>query len=66
MVYSVAPNILEELYNSMPRSIADLIEAKRGATKYRLYDLGVQVCCCVFIGMYLKYDVVFSLECICY
>ena len=26
--YSAAPNILEELYNSMPRKIADLIKAK--------------------------------------
>ena len=26
--YSVAPNILEELYNSMPWTIADLIRAK--------------------------------------
>ena len=32
--YSVAPNVLEELYNSMPRRIADLIEANRDATKY--------------------------------
>ena len=32
--YSAAPNVLEELYNSMPRRIADLIEAKENATKY--------------------------------
>ena len=52
--YSVAPNILEELYYSMPRKIAYLIKTS------------VQVCFCSFFGMYLKYDVVFSLECICY
>ena len=56
--YTVAPNVLEELYNSMPRNIADLIKAKAGATKYRIYDVGVQVCCYVFIEMYLKYVVV--------
>ena len=32
--YSVALNVLEELYNSMPRRIADLIESKGDATKY--------------------------------
>ena len=32
--YSVAPNVLEEFYNSMPRKIADLIKAKEGAIKY--------------------------------
>ena len=32
--YSVALNVLEELYNSMPRGIADLIKAKGGAMKY--------------------------------
>ena len=32
--YSVALNVLEELNNSMPRRIADLIEANRDATKY--------------------------------
>ena len=31
MWYSEAPNVLEELYNSMPREIADLIKAKEGA-----------------------------------
>ena len=51
--YSVALNVLEELYSSMPRNIADLIEANKDATKYWLYDVGEQ-CCCVFIGMYLK------------
>ena len=30
-------------------------KAKRGATKYSFYDVGVQVCRCVFIGMHLKY-----------
>ena len=59
--YSVASNVLEELYNAMPRRIADLIKAKRDATIYRLYDACVH-CYCVFIGMYLKYVVVFSLE----
>ena len=32
--YSVAPNVLEELYNSVPRRIADLYKAKGDATKY--------------------------------
>ena len=64
--YSVAPNFLEELYNSMPRRIADIMIANGAATKYWLYDVGQQVYCCVFIGMYLKYDVVFSLESIWY
>ena len=50
--YSVAPNVLEELYNSMPRRIADLYKAKGGATNYQINDVGVQVCCCVFFGMY--------------
>ena len=50
--YSVATNVFQELNNLMPRSIADLIKAKGGATKYRIYDVGVQVCCYVFIGMY--------------
>ena len=45
----------------MPRRIADLIKAKGDATKYQLYDVGVQ-CCCVFIEMYLKYVVVFFVE----
>ena len=33
-LYRVAPNILEELFNSMPRIIADIIKAKGGASKY--------------------------------
>ena len=33
-LYSVALHVLEELYNSMPRRIADLIKQIRGATKY--------------------------------
>ena len=33
-LYSVALNVLEELYNSMPRRIADLIEANGYAAKY--------------------------------
>ena len=45
----------------MPRRIADLIKATGDATKYQLYDVGVQ-CCCVFIEMYLKYVVVFFFE----
>ena len=52
--YSIAPNVLEELYNSMPMRIADLIKAKKGATKYWLYDACVKICCCVFIGMNLS------------
>ena len=32
--YSVAPNVIEELYNSMPRRIADLYKAKGDATNY--------------------------------
>ena len=32
--YSEARNVLEELYNSMTRRIADLIKAKGDATKY--------------------------------
>ena len=32
--YSVAPNVLEELYNSMRRRIVDIHKAKRDATKY--------------------------------
>ena len=47
--YSVAPKVLEVLYNLMPRKIANLIKAKGGATKYYLYYIGIQVCCCVFI-----------------
>ena len=31
--YSEALNVLEELYNSMPRRIADLIESRGDATK---------------------------------
>ena len=33
--YSETLNILEALYNSMPRRIADLIKKNRGATKYQ-------------------------------
>ena len=33
-LYNVAPDVLEELYNSMPRRTANLIKAKRGTTKY--------------------------------
>ena len=32
--YSVAPNVLEDLYNFMPRRIADLYKAKGDATNY--------------------------------
>ena len=46
-----AQNVLEELYNSTPSRIEDLFKAKGRATKYWLYDVGVQVCGCV-IGMY--------------
>ena len=45
----------------MPGKIEDLIKAKGDAKKYWLYDVGIQRCC-VFIGMYLNYVVVFSLE----
>ena len=31
---SVAPDVLKEVYNSMPRRSADHIKAKGGATKY--------------------------------
>ena len=54
--YSVATNSLEELNNSMPRTIADLIkqtEMQRILTL--IYDVGVQVCSCVFNGKYLSY-----------
>ena len=56
--YSVAPNVLEEINNSMPRRITDLVKAKADTKKYRLYDVGVQ-CCYVFIRMYLKFVGVF-------
>ena len=46
--FSVALNVQEELYNAMPRQIADLIKAKRDATIY--YDVAYTV-------------IVFSLEC---
>ena len=46
--YSVAPNVQEELNNSMPRRITDRIKAKGDTKNYRLYDVGVQRCC-VFI-----------------
>ena len=65
-LYSIAPNVLKELYNSMPRRIADLIKVKRGTTKYWTNDVGVQVSCCVFIRKYLKYDAVFSMKWVCY
>ena len=32
--YSVAPNVLEELNNSMPRRITDIIKAKGDTKKY--------------------------------
>ena len=32
--YSVAPNVMEELYNSMPRRIEDLYKANGDATNY--------------------------------
>ena len=57
--YSVPLNIIEELKILMPRRNADIIKAKGPATKYWLYDVGVQhcvfslecfkVCCCVFV-----------------
>ena len=42
------------LYILMSRRIADPIKAKGGATNYWLYDVGVQVCRCVFIKMSLS------------
>ena len=53
--HSVAPNVLEALYNSMPRRITDLIKDKRGATKYHAFMMKVY-----------KNVVEFSLECIRY
>ena len=32
--YSVSTKVLEELYKSMPGTIADLMKANRGQTKY--------------------------------
>ena len=32
--FSVALHVLEDFYNSMPKRIADIIEAKGDATKY--------------------------------
>ena len=54
--YSVAPNVLEELLQSNAKQITDLIKAKGGATKYmyRLHGVGVHVCCCVCIKMYMS------------
>ena len=46
--------VLEELNYSMSRRNADLIKANIGQTKYRLHDVGVQVCCCVVSGIYLS------------
>ena len=50
--YSVAPNVLEELNNSMPRRIANLYKAKK---KQQITE---------FIMQAYKHAVVFSLECI--
>ena len=63
--YCVASNVMDELYNAMLRRTAYLINAKGDLTIYWLYDVGLH-CYCVFIEMYLKYDVVLSLECIWY
>ena len=38
--YSVAPNVLVELINLMPRRITDLIKAKGDTNNYCLYDVG--------------------------
>ena len=48
---SVPPNVIEELNKAMPRRNADVIKANGAATKYWLYDVGVQ-CCCVFIEIF--------------
>ena len=65
-LYSVALNVLEEMYKSMPRKIADLIKQGGGGGEkstdfmmeaYRyivMFSLdSIKVCCCVFIEMYL-------------
>ena len=51
--YSVALDVLEDIYNSMPRRITNLIR-KDGCNEILIYDEGIQCCCAV----------VFSLECI--
>ena len=65
--YSVATNVLETLYNSMPRRIADIIKQKN---VQRNTDLTMSMYKFVyvfsFIGMHLQYVAVFSLECILY
>ena len=46
----------------MPWKIADLVKSKGGATKYRLHDVGIQLCCFVFIQMYLSNTVLLCLN----
>ena len=54
--YSVAPNAVEELYNSKTRKIANriILVTKGMCNEYWLYDVGIHVCCRVFIGIYLS------------
>ena len=64
--YSVRPNVLEELNNSIPRGIADQIKTKGVATKSDFIDCrhtGMLLC---FQWNVFKYVVVFSLDCIYY
>ena len=49
--YSVAPYVLEDVHQLNGKEKLQKIE-KGGATKHQLHDLGVQICCCVFIKMY--------------
>ena len=61
--YSVAPNALEKLYNSMPRRISDLIK-QMGCSEIRTLlcrRTGMVLC---FHWNEFKYVLVFSLECI--
>ena len=55
--YSVVPNVLEELYNLMPRG--NFIIANGGCNEILTLRCRRTRFCCVFIGMYLKYAVVF-------
>ena len=53
--YSVALNVLEELNNPMPRTIAERIKQMEMQRILNLiYDVGLQVCSCVFNGMCLS------------
>ena len=53
--YSVRPKILEELNNSIPRRIADLIKTKAGATNTDFIDCRhTDMLLCFLFGMYLS------------